>query len=256
MVSYLKENPFKDCTKVYSRKMDLTVSEEVNEFCSCAKELCSKNKLKAIVNNAGIAMAGTVENTTLDIYQEVFDVNYFGVVAVTKTMIPELIKTKGRIVVIGSFAGRIAMPFFSPYASSKFALEGFCDSLRREMIPFGVKTILIEPAAVATPIWNKGKEQDISFIDDKYKKCFLDARDSFIKGGNAGMHPDKAAAIISKVLAKRNPRSRYLISIVLLKQVFWQGFLMLFWTRRLKRSIKWIMESNPKEELLWKKFQL
>ncbi len=62
---------------------------------------------------------------------------------------------------IGSNAGKIAMPFLSPYASTKYALEGFCDSLRREMNPFGVKTILFEPASIATPIWNKAKQQEL-----------------------------------------------------------------------------------------------
>jgi len=100
----------------------------------------------------------------------------------------------------------------SPYASTKFALEGFCDSLRREMNPFGVKTILIEPAAVATPIWNKAKNQDIGFADKKYLDSLYAFRDNFIEGGNGGMATDEAAKKILDIIDRKKPKARYIVA--------------------------------------------
>ena len=80
------------------------------------------------------------------------------------------------------------------------------------MNPFGVKTILIEPAAVATPIWNKAKQQDISFVDKKYMKSLYSFRDNFIEGGNQGMDTDLAAMMIAEILFKKSPKSRYIIA--------------------------------------------
>jgi NAD(P)-dependent dehydrogenase (short-subunit alcohol dehydrogenase family) len=168
--------------------------------------------LSAVVSNAGVALGGPVENLPLDLYRKSFEINFFGAVSIIQALIPELINSKGKICIIGSMAGRIAMPFLSPYASAKFALEGFCDSLRREMNPFGVKTIMIEPAAVATPIWNKAKEQDISFVDEKYMESLRSFQNNFIEGGNEGMTVDKAAVLIADILAQKKPKARYIIA--------------------------------------------
>ena len=109
-------------------------------------------------------------------------------------------------------AGRIALPFLSPYVSTKFALEGFSDSLRRELLPFGIKTVLIEPGGIATPIWNKSKKQDTSFVDNKYKKSLNVFKEIFIESGNSGMDVDKATEYILKIINKKNPKDRYIVA--------------------------------------------
>jgi NAD(P)-dependent dehydrogenase (short-subunit alcohol dehydrogenase family) len=212
-VSYLRENHFENNPRIFAQKLDLESKNEVKSFCESVKLLYKENlPLSAVVTNAGVALGGPVENLPLDLYRKSFEINFFGAVAIIQALIPELIKSKGKICIIGSMAGRIAMPFLSPYASSKFALEGFCDSLRREMNPFGVKTIMIEPAAVATPIWNRAKEQDISFVDEKYMESLLTFQDNFIEGGNEGMSVEKAAGIIADILEKKKPKARYIIA--------------------------------------------
>lgn len=212
-VSYLQENHFGNNPQVFAHKMDLLNEEEVRTFCESVKHLINENlPLSAVVTNAGVALGGPVENLPLDLYRKSFEINFFGAVAVIQTLIPELIKNKGTICIIGSMAGRIAMPFLSPYAATKFALEGFCDSLRREMNPFGVKTIMIEPAAVATPIWNNAKKQDISFVDKKYMESLLSFQDNFIEGGNQGISVEKAAATIADILKLKKPKARYIIA--------------------------------------------
>ena len=104
------------------------------------------------------------------------------------------------------------MPFLSPYVASKFALRGFTHSLRRELLPYGIKTVLIEPAAIATPIWNKAKGQDMSFIDEKYNKSSGEFMEKFVDDGNYGMDVDEAAKKIVRILDKKNPKANYIIA--------------------------------------------
>lgn len=213
VISYLHENHFENNPQIVAQKMDLENKADVKAFCEVVKLLCQENlPLSAVVTNAGVALGGPVENVPLDLYRKSFEINFFGAVAIIQALIPELIKSKGKICIIGSMAGKIAMPFLSPYAASKFALEGFCDSLRREMNPFGVKTIMIEPAAVATPIWNRAKEQDISFVAEKYMESLLTFQNNFIEGGNEGMPVEKATALIADILAQKKPKDRYIIA--------------------------------------------
>lgn len=211
--SYLAQNPFENESNIYSVKMDLRKPEDVEGFCIAVKARCKEGwPLSAVITNSGIALGGPVENLPMRIYRECFDVNYFGAVQIIQALIPELIQSQGRIIVNGSMAGRIALPFLSPYASSKFALEGFCDSLRCEMKPFGIRTILLEPAAVATPIWNKAKEQDISFVAKKYLSSLNSFRENFVEGGNQGMDVEAAALEIAGILEHPHPKARYIIA--------------------------------------------
>ena len=210
--SYLDNNPFADNPNIITIKMDLRNPVEVDEFCNQVKKLCENKKLLAVVANSGVALGGSVENIPLEIYRESFEINYFGVVRIVQALIPELILSKGKIVVNGSMAGKVAMPFMSPYTSTKFALEGFCDSLRREMNPLGIKTILLEPSAVATLIWEKAKKQDISFMDEKYLDSLYSFRDKFIEGGTKGMDSDLAAVKIDKIIRMKKPKARYIIA--------------------------------------------
>lgn len=216
VVSYLKDNHFQNSINVFSRKMDLTEPGDVRDFKGYLHELCGEGyRIKAVVVNAGVAVVGPVENASMELFRKAFEINFFGAVDVVKACITQIIREKGRIMIIGSMAGKVALPFLSPYASSKFAVEGFCDSLRREMNPLGVKTILLEPASVATPIWNKLKEQDASWVDEKYLKSLYALRDHFVEGKTQGMNGldvDVAARQIGHILFRRNPKARYIIA--------------------------------------------
>ena len=213
LVSFVYEDPFPDFPNIKTYKMDLREPIEIEAFISYAKTILQDGTaLEAVITNSGVAIGGPIENLPDSIYRDSFEINYFGAVAMIQAFIPNLITSHGRIMVIGSLAGKIAMPYMSPYASTKFALEGFCDSLRRELNPFGIKTILIEPSAVATPIWPKAMKQDISFVDQKYLKSLDKFQKNFIESGNQGMNTDKASEIIANKLFKKRPQARYLIS--------------------------------------------
>jgi NAD(P)-dependent dehydrogenase (short-subunit alcohol dehydrogenase family) len=213
VISYLGENPFNGMPGVIAQKMDLRDEGQIASFASLVGRSCGDgNSLDFFINNAGVAMGGPFENIPMEIYRNVFEVNFFGLVSVTRKILPCLIKSRGRLVVIGSLAGRVALPFLSPYTSSKFALEGWCDSIRRELNPLGVRTILLEPGGVATPIWNKALEQDSSFADKKYDESLRLFRENFIAGGNSGMDTERAAARMFRLVVKKSPKARYIVS--------------------------------------------
>ena len=113
--------------------------------------------LSGLVNNAGIAYGGPVEFLELDELRRAFEVNFFGVIAVTQAFLPALRVGHGRIVNMSSNSGLVAAPFLSPYTTSKWALEALSDALRVELDPWKIRVVVIEPGAINTPIWTKGK---------------------------------------------------------------------------------------------------
>lgn len=111
--------------------------------------------LAGLVNNAGVAIAGPLELVPMDLWRRQMEVNVMGPVAVTQAFLPQLRAGRGRIVNIGSVAGRSALPLAGPYCASKHALEGLSDSLRMEVRRWGIAVSIVEPGAVKTPIWDK-----------------------------------------------------------------------------------------------------
>ncbi len=212
VVTYVWNDHYQEDDNVIAVKMDLTIPEDVDHFIEFIHQLCDQGHgIKAVVSNSGIPLGGPVEDIPIENYRKAFDVNFFGAISVIKAALPSIIQEKGKIMIISSMAGRIALPFLSPYASSKFALEGFGDSLRREMNPYGVKTILVEHGGIATPIWNKAAKQDISFVQKKYLKSLYSVRDNFLLGGNKGMDCDLASKETADLLFIKNPKDRYII---------------------------------------------
>lgn len=211
--SYLETNPFAGNPGVRAFRMDLRNEAEIAGFAHFVIGTREGESLTlyGIVNNAGVALGGPVEDTPLSLFREVFEINFFGLVSFTQKMIPAIIEERGRICIVGSLAGRIALPFLSPYAASKFAVEGFCDSLRRELGQFGVRTIIFEPGGIATPIWEKAKRQDRSFSSRKYAESLGLFERKFIDSGISGWSCDLAAERIAQAIVRKKPRRRYII---------------------------------------------
>ncbi|HNY16757.1 MAG TPA: SDR family NAD(P)-dependent oxidoreductase [Treponemataceae bacterium] len=214
---YLGQLPAPLSARHRTLPLDLRSQESIGSFALSVLALLSTGaSLHAVVSNAGIVIAGPVESIPLDAVRETFEVNFFGAYALIQRLIPSIIEARARIVLVGSLAGLVAMPFFSPYVSSKFALEGFADSLRRELNPFGVKTIIFEPAAVATPIWDGSweriRERYLGMVSERYRAVFEDIGGNFVRGGNAGLATEAAAGEMIKAIGKRRPRARYLVS--------------------------------------------
>src|SRR5512133_1136305 len=132
--------------------LDVTSVEQIR---AATKEI---GQLDALVNNAGIAIAMPLEFLPLDELRRQLEVNVIGQVAVTQAFLPHLRRSRGRIVFVGSIAGKSALPFLGAYAASKHALEAIADTLRIELRPFGIEVAIVEPGTMATPIWQKARE--------------------------------------------------------------------------------------------------
>lgn len=174
--------------------------------------------LGALVNNAGYVVSGPLEFVDLDDLRRQFEVNLVAQVAVTQPLIPALRKAGGRIVFTGSIGGRVPLPFVAPYQASKAALANVAGSLRQELRRWDIKVVIVEPGAVTTPIWGKGKEEAGRLRDrlspearELYAGAMRAAEVIPDRQNAAGMPPEDVARLIERVLTARNPKPRYLI---------------------------------------------
>ncbi len=175
-------------------------------------------RLDGLVNNAGIGVGGPVELLPDEDWRRVFEVNFFGPVALTRAFIPAVRAAKGRMVLVGSVAGRVTAPTLIPYASTKHALRSLAEGLRHELRDQGVKVTLVEPGEVITAIWDKTDaeiDKMESLLDDesrpRYGRYVDVGRGFSIEGRTKGVPADKVAAVIERALTARRPRSRQLV---------------------------------------------
>lgn len=136
-------------------RIDVTDEDSIAAAAAEVAEAVGDAGLDGLVNNAGIAVGAPMEAVALDRLRWQFEVNVFGLVAVTQAMMPSLRKANGRIVNIGSIAGRVTSPVVGPYCASKHAVEAISDALRLELGPSGMQVSVIEPGVILTPIWDK-----------------------------------------------------------------------------------------------------
>jgi short-subunit dehydrogenase len=174
--------------------------------------------LAGLVNNAGIAVAGPLEGVPLDEIRRQYEVNVFGLLAVTQALLEPIRTGRGRIVNVGSIGGRINTPFVGPYSSSKAAVRSLSASLRRELRPWGIQVALVEPGALDTPIWRKGEEgaqATIAALPERVRTLYarpleaLVAATRSIAAGAAS--PDDAAQAIEHALTAKRPRTLYTV---------------------------------------------
>src|SRR5713226_10439225 len=175
--------------------------------------------LFGLVNNAGIAVAGPVLELAADEFRRQMEVNGIGPIISTQAFgpmlgsDPSLKGPKGRIVMISSVAGKNGNPLMSAYSASKHAVEGLSESLRREMMLFGIDVIIVAPGAVKTPIWAKAAEVDISaYRNSPFFPALERIRKFMMQLGEAGLPPEKIAEAIADALTLASPKVRYQIT--------------------------------------------
>jgi NAD(P)-dependent dehydrogenase (short-subunit alcohol dehydrogenase family) len=175
--------------------------------------------LTGLVNNAGIAVAGPVLELAADEFRRQMDVNVIGPIIATQAFgpllgsDPSLKGPKGRIVMISSVAGKNGNPLMSAYSASKHAIEGLSESLRREMMLFGVDVVIIAPGAVKTPIWGKAEEVDVSpYRNSPFFPALEGIRKFMTQLGENGLPAEKIAERIFEALTSPNPKVRYQIT--------------------------------------------
>jgi NAD(P)-dependent dehydrogenase (short-subunit alcohol dehydrogenase family) len=207
-------------------RMDVTDRESIVRARDVVEQALGRAPLVALVNNAGIPAAGPLEFLSLDEFRRVLEVNLIGVVAVTQAFLP-LLKAaggRGRIVNISSISGRGALPFMGPYAASKFALEAVSDSWRRELLPFGVDVIVVEPGRIQSKIWDKVRAMDVSrYAGTPYERVVQRMRDITLRSGDEGLPADRVARAVAKALVARRPPTRILVvgSVLAQKLLEW-----------------------------------
>ncbi len=192
--------------------LDVTDEEQVR---SAAE---SVDELHGLVNNAGIAIASPLEAIPLDELRRQLEVNVVGQVAVTQALLPQLRRTRGRVVFVGSIAGRSALPFLASYAASKHALEAVADALRIELAPWGIRVSIVEPGTIATPIWTKGAaiaDEIRSRVADGTLELYADRMAAFRRAaaaaGRRGQSTGRVAEVVEHALTAERPRTRYLV---------------------------------------------
>ena len=174
--------------------------------------------LAGLVNNAGVGFVSPLEFIPLDELRWMFEVNVFGLLAVTQTFLPLLRKGGGRIVNISSTASIFVAPFHGPYSASKLAVNGLADALRLELKPFGIQVSVIVCGSVQTPIWDKGDllvdrimkrfpPQAMELYGEPYRKL----RAYFSRIGKAGVPTEEAAGKIIHALTTRRAHHRYYV---------------------------------------------
>ncbi len=194
--------------------LDVTEPSQVQE--AATKILvASEGKLHALVNNAGIAVTDPIEVLSDFDLKRQFEVNVFGLHRVTRTFLPAVIKAKGRVVNIGSISGRVGFPLMGPYVASKHALEGYTDTLRREVRHLGVKVCIIEPGQVDTPIWDKSIPPD-EYLDDipaHYRELAAPLLARARSGNATGIAPEQVAEVIVHACKSRVAKARYALPL-------------------------------------------
>lgn len=143
--------------RIHFFPLDVTDSISIRKF---EEHLVGWPRVDLLVNNAGFALGGFAEELKIEAYRDQFETNVFGVMAVTKAVLPKMRSQKaGKIINISSVSGKIGFPGLSAYSSSKHALEGYTESLRLEVKPLGIDAVLIEPGTYQTNIWAVGMEE-------------------------------------------------------------------------------------------------
>jgi NAD(P)-dependent dehydrogenase (short-subunit alcohol dehydrogenase family) len=223
--------------------LDVTDNEAITAAVEGVAE-ATGGSLYGLINNAGVGLGGPLELLPDNRTGHLLNVNVLGVVAVTRAFLPLIRNNRGgRIIMISSISGRIALPGLSVYAASKFALEALSDALRVELKPFNIDVVLIEPGNVATPIWEKSiadNDAVMAQADAAVKKLYANLIQVLnrIAQNPRGIKPEHVANIVAHALVVKRPRSRYMVG---------KGIWMMWLLSRLPDSLRdWIILRNIK----------
>lgn len=231
--------------------LDVTRGEEV-AAAAAAIVAATGGRLDGLVNNAGIAVGGPLEFVPLDQLRRQLEVNVVGLLAVTQAMLPLLRRSRGRVVNIGSIAGRSVAPMVGPYCASKHAVEALTDGLRLELHGSGVEVSVVEPGAVRTPIWRKGRDQLAGAAGSLPPTALERYGDRLAFFGRIlafnerrGVAPDAVADAVVHALESETPRTRYLVGVDARLRAFqrwllpdrWADAVIRFYLRRLERRL-------------------
>ena len=199
---------------------DLRDEAMIASAAATVRQALNGHRLAGLVNNAGIGLGGPLALQPIEEIKQVFDVNVMGTIAVTQAFVPllgsdtSLRGPPGRIVNISSIGGKVGFPFMAAYAGTKFALEGISESLRRELLVYGIDVIVIAPNSTNTPLLDKAEAQaqDITrYRATPYRDALNRVVNFIVVEGRQGYPPEHVANFVETALTARKPRARYSI---------------------------------------------
>jgi NAD(P)-dependent dehydrogenase (short-subunit alcohol dehydrogenase family) len=201
--------------RVQSHIVDLSNAESA--LTKIKEIVASMDHLNAVAVCAAIAPCGPLELTPVATYRKAYEINCVSEVAIYQATMPALRKTGGRIVLLGSMAGRVAYTFMSAYIATKFALEGLCDVMRREAAPQGVKVSLVQPGGIRTNMVQQqlvDVRRDLAALDEKDSRLYGYLYEGYLKVAARGLGegastPDQVAEVVLEALEAEEPASRY-----------------------------------------------
>jgi len=174
-----------------------------------------EGRIDVVVNNAGVGLAGSVEDTSVEEASALFETNLFGVLRVCRAVLPALREQRsGLIVNVSSLAGLVTVPFQGLYSASKYALESMSDALRMELAPFGVRVTLLEPGDFKTEFTDNRVLSVASAADSAYRERCQRSVAVMERDERNGADPEQLAELLAKIIASRAPRSRYSVGAV------------------------------------------
>src|SRR5688572_2085832 len=203
--------------RVHPVRLEVTDEASIRDAVQELRAALQGKQLAGVVNNAGIAVAGPLEFLPVSQLRRQLEVNVIGQIAVTQAVLPLLRESRGRVINIGSIAGRSALPLTGPYSASKFAMEALTDSMRVELMPAGIDVIIIEPGVIATPIWDTSLKLGERLLSEmpkaavEYYGGVIEAVKKRAMKGTGGLPPSVVADVVVHALTARKPKTRYLI---------------------------------------------
>jgi short-subunit dehydrogenase len=203
---------------IEKEKLPLNILElDVNDDASIQNTIhhikSEAKRIDVLINNAGYGLVGFFEDLTLDEIKKQFETNFFGVLNITKKIVPIMrVQKSGTIINISSGAGQVGVPGISAYVSTKFAIEGFSESLMYELFPFGIKVIIIEPGVIKT---NFFRNCIVSERSKKMSSPYFQSLDKIQKNielmQEHATSPIDVAKVILEVLSNKEPKQRYIV---------------------------------------------
>lgn len=197
---------------------DVTDEKNVHAAAKQVRERLDGETLFGLVNNAGVAVPAPMMYQPIDDFRRQMEINLIGQLIVTQAFLPLLgadrsLKGKpGRIINMSSSSGKRGTPFMGAYVASKYALEGLSESLRMELMLFGIDVIVIGPGVVITPIWEKGEKEDTSlYKGTEYAKPTEIFKRYMLQHGKKGYTPEKVGEVVLHALTTPRPRVRYAV---------------------------------------------
>ena len=198
--------------------LDVTDEPSIAQSVEVVQRVVGEGGLGGLVNNAGIVIGSPLEVIPLPQLRKQLEVNVIGQIAVTQAFLPLLRRGRGRIVNMGSIAGRGTIPLLGPYSASKYALEALTDALRMELQPWGIQVSIIEPGAIATPIWEKSAKEaeglEASASEEAkalYAEAVIRIREAIAEAAQRAIPPDAVVRAVHHALTAARPHTRYLV---------------------------------------------